>query len=554
MQIIIPMSGSGQRFLDAGYNVPKALIEVDSKPIIGHVIDMFDVESDEFIFICSKTHLEETNMREILSRHCPNGLVIGIEPHKLGPVHAVRMAYSEIRDDEPAIINYCDFTCFWDYKHFQGWLKEVRPQGCIPAYRGFHPHSLGKTNYAFIKEEKGRILEIQEKQPFTDNKIEEFASSGTYYFSTGKSLKHYLEKAVNQKLSVNGEFYCSLPFNLMINDELDVRVYELQHFMQWGTPGDLHEYLGWSKVFSKLISGTERKVSKLENSTTLIPLAGRGSRFRSAGYKQIKPLLYVSGEEMVIQATRSLPYSESYHFVLLEETTSASNIAKRLKDEFPQCRIKTIEKVTNGQACTCLEAISSLGDDERFLTISACDHAVMYNSDALSTLLEVHDPDIVVWTASGHAGAIRNPEMYGWVNTDNGYVKNVSVKRSLGSPETDQLLIGTFTFKSKNVFEQAVTSMISRQGVINGEYYIDNAINDAVSMGYKCMVFEVDSYICWGTPNELRTFEYWQSCFHKWDSHPYSWELDSWKSDGAAIPAHLSKYLPGKLGSLEPLG
>ena len=31
----------------------------------------------------------------------------------------------------------------------------------------------------------------------------------------------------------------------------------------------------------------------------------------------------------------------------------------------------------------------------------------------------------------------------------------------------------------------------------------------------------------WGTPNDLRTFEYWQSCFHKWAGHPYRLEQDA---------------------------
>ena len=45
-------------------------------------------------------------------------------------------------------------------------------------------------------------------------------------------------------------------------------------------------------------------------------------------------------------------------------------------------------------------------------------------------------------------------------------------------------------------------------------------------MGLNCQLFEVDSFISWGTPNDLKTFEYWQSCFHKWNSHPYRLELD----------------------------
>ena len=550
MQIIIPMSGSGQRFLDAGYNMPKSLISVRGKPVIAHVIDMFDAEEDEFIFICSNTHLEETNMRATLGRHCPNGRIIGIDPHKLGPVHAVRMAYEYIRNEEPAIVNYCDFTCYWDYRHFKEWLQRVQPEGCIPAYRGFHPHSLGSTNYAFIKESKGRVEQIQEKQPFTENKMAEFASSGTYYFSQGRTLKYYLDKAVENDLSVNGEYYCSLPFNLMINDALTVKVYELQHFMQWGTPADLEEFINWSDIFEKMCKKDSGVVERLAPGSTLVPLAGKGSRFKSAGYKKIKPLLNVSGKEMVVQATHSLPKTKKYQFAVLEETALSSDVLQRLRREFPNSGFTTIKEVLPGQACSCLEAIECI-DKSQYLTISACDHSVMYDSDALDALLKEQDPDIIIWTKSGHAGAIRNPEMYGWVDTDGVNVTRVSVKSPLSSPGTDQLLIGTFTFKSAGIFAESTNSMISRGGAINDEYYIDNAINDALASGLRCVIFEVDHYICWGTPDELKTFEYWQSCFHKWTSHPYSWDKDIWRYYESEMPHHLSKLLPDVDGYLK---
>ena len=56
MQIIIPMSGSGERFKRAGYQLPKPLIEVEGKPIIAHVIDLFPGEKD-FLFICDAEQL-----------------------------------------------------------------------------------------------------------------------------------------------------------------------------------------------------------------------------------------------------------------------------------------------------------------------------------------------------------------------------------------------------------------------------------------------------------------------------------------------------------------
>ena len=85
--------------------------------------------------------------------------------------------------------------------------------------------------------------------------------------------------------------------------------------------------------------------------------------------------------------------------------------------------------------------------------------------------------------------------------------------------------------------------MIQRKGLINNEYYIDGCLLDALKMGLRIKVFYVDHFLCWGTPNELKTFEYWQSCFHKWESHPYKWEKDSWRDKKVTISERLEKPL-----------
>ena len=81
MQIIIPMSGFGRRFKTAGYTLPKPLIEVDGKPIIQHVVDMFPGEK-KFFFICNREHLnsKKYRMKEILNKICPSGKIISIDP------------------------------------------------------------------------------------------------------------------------------------------------------------------------------------------------------------------------------------------------------------------------------------------------------------------------------------------------------------------------------------------------------------------------------------------------------------------------------------------
>ena len=53
IKLIIPMSGIGKRFVDAGYKDPKPLIEVDGYPVIKHVVDLFPGITD-VTFICNE--------------------------------------------------------------------------------------------------------------------------------------------------------------------------------------------------------------------------------------------------------------------------------------------------------------------------------------------------------------------------------------------------------------------------------------------------------------------------------------------------------------------
>ncbi|MCF8166425.1 MAG: hypothetical protein K9J35_07120, partial [Rhodoferax sp.] len=322
MQIIIPMSGFGERFRRAGYTLPKPLIQVDSKPIIGHVIDLFPGESN-FIFICNEDHLANSDyqMTPILKSLCPTGLIVGIPAHKLGPVHAVRQVEHLLDPMQPVIVNYCDFTCYWDWDHFKSFVADTKCAGAIPAYKGFHPHTLGTTNYAYIKEKfdertctsTGWIADIKEKEPYTNNRMEEFASSGTYYFASAKIMNDAFKQVMDQNLNTGGEFYVSLAYKSMLAKDERVGVYPLQHFMQWGTPDDLHEYNSWSDTFKRLI---DPDVESTPFGSLVIPMAGMGKRFADEGYTLTKPLIPVSAKAMAIQAIEDLPKSQYQSLVM----------------------------------------------------------------------------------------------------------------------------------------------------------------------------------------------------------------------------------------------
>ena len=513
------MSGQSSRFSNAGFKLPKPLITVDNILMIEHVKNMF-ASDDMFLFICTHEQLNDKTfkLREKLLNLNINSKIIGIDSHNMGPVYSVLQITSHIDFQSPVIVNYCDFSCDWSYDDFKNFVESKNLDGAIPCYKGFHPHTLWSNYYAYVKEKNLKAIDIQEKESFTNNPRMEYASSGTYYFKSGKLMIHYFKNLYENNVCVNGEFYVSLAYKKMIKDGLNISVYKLNHFMQWGTPEDLRDYQYWSNTFSNLHS-KNKKCSF--NGTIFMPMSGEGKRFQKK-YSEIKPLIKINNKPMFVNSFEYLPESKN-RYVIVNNHQIQFEIENNYSIYMANTHLININQKTNGQAVTCYEALNNIELNEP-ITISARDFGTIYESSELSDLLDDINVDIIVWTAVGYPGAIRTPKSYGWVEIDKktNEIKKVKVKEKLNDPSTDHVIVGTFSFKKNEYFLKCYDSLIKRNFKVNGEYYVDSLINDAINLGYKCKIFEVKSYICWGTPDDLDTFNYWDNCFDNWKYHPYS--------------------------------
>ena len=250
MQVIIPMTGYGSRFVAAGYKDLKPFIKVQDKPIIEWIVKGMYPGETNIIFVCRQEHLDSIDgMEDYLMKLCPTARIHAIKDWvKLGPVYDVLQASELIDDDEPAIINYCDFFMVWDYEKFKKDVADRGCEGCVPCYTGFHPHLLPEINlYASCKtDEDDNLIEIREKYSFEEDKTKAKHSPGNYYFKTGALLKKYCQKLVDSGETLKGEYYASLPYNNMVKDGLKVWVpTEIPYFCQWGTPEDMAEFNYW---------------------------------------------------------------------------------------------------------------------------------------------------------------------------------------------------------------------------------------------------------------------------------------------------------------------
>lgn len=248
----------------------------------------------------------------------------------------------------------------------------------------------------------------------------------------------------------------------------------------------------------------------------VIPLAGKGKRFAEDGYTLPKPLIPVDGIPMVIAAAKSLPRADKYVFICLKEHLRKYHIARIIKKYFPESVIVSVDGVTAGQASTSLLAEAYV-HPEAELTIGACDNGMVYHKSAYDKVMKDPKTDAVIWTFRNNPNVTRHPQHWGWVVVDKqNSVKKVSVKVPVSdTPMENYAIVGTFSFKKAKYFFDNVKKMIEANRRVNNEFYNDECMNVLIENGFKVKVFEIDTYIGWGTPYDLKIYEYWKGYFNR---------------------------------------
>jgi dTDP-glucose pyrophosphorylase len=246
----------------------------------------------------------------------------------------------------------------------------------------------------------------------------------------------------------------------------------------------------------------------------LIPLAGKGKRFTDEGYTIPKPVIPINGTPVVIAAANSLPAAEEYIFICLEEHLKKHHIDQTIKEYFPKAIIVPIDHVTEGQTSTCVLAEKYI-DPESELTIGACDNGMTYDQAAYNKVIKDAKTDAIIWTFRNNPNVLRHPEHWGWVSADkNNSVRKVTVKVPVSEkPIQDHAVVGCFSFKKARYFFDMAKKMIADNRRINNEFYNDECMNVLIENGLRVKVFEIDTYLGWGTPADLKTYEYWNSFF-----------------------------------------
>lgn len=246
----------------------------------------------------------------------------------------------------------------------------------------------------------------------------------------------------------------------------------------------------------------------------VVPMAGLGKRFCSAGYALPKPLIPVDDVPMVVRAIWDLPETDRQVFVVHADHVRQFRIDEELRKFFPTCRIVVTPNLTDGQACTVQLAREELEEKDSVL-VAACDNSHLYDLDRFEQL--TGDPyDCLIWTYRHDSRVLRRPEGHGWVRTRGISidVEFVSCKKPISqTPIEDHAVSGCFWFRTAKQMLMAIDSQVRSGKRVGREFYLDETPNVLLEQGARIGIFEVEKYIGWGTPEDLEDYERWGRYF-----------------------------------------
>ena len=500
MQIIIPMSGTGSRFLAKGYREIKPLVNVFNKPIIKYIVNKFS-KKDDFLFICREEHLlnKKLDLKNTLEKLAPNVKIVCVENHKLGPVHSLMQIEKYIDPKKELIVNYCDFDWRWNYEDFKKWLALEKPKAALCVYSGFHPHYINPAPYAHIRNNQHNVIEIKEKQSFTKYREEEPAASGTFYFSSGKLLLDASKWLIDKGEVVNGEFYVSLLFNYFPLKGMRTLTFQISHFMQWGTPEDLEEFLFFAKKvplnFKKNVVGFP----------ALTLMAGKGNRMKSIDSVK-KPYLHL-GNKLLFQLCTENFNSEKINLYAVNGDEEDNKYLDSFDD---------LKKIHVGETESAVETLfysleKSLLSNNDGILVLPCDASIDLDWNKFINKYEHnYDFDAVIFSFSGYPYAQWTPTQYGWLEVDNqDYVKKIGNKKGWDANFANPIITGYFWFPNIGKLKVNLDKFLQNLRIQDKEPSVDQFCEFLVKHNKKVISYQVDDFLCLGTPMEFRDYEYW---------------------------------------------
>lgn len=248
MIILIPIGGIGQRFKNIGFSNPKALIKVNNKEIIYHLIDNLIINHTvSYIYIPYNKEYCDHNFEELIKNRYPayKFKFLVLDNQTRGAAETIYVALSKLFTDNIRYpVSVVDMKKMFDkpvlcidsdnfYK--TDIIKMWNGENCVFTFDSKNTDA--KFSY-IITDENENIKEIMEKNKISDN-----ACCGAYGFSSYYDLMDNCRYIIDNNITQKNEFYTSGVIDRMLQKTTFKNIIiENKNYFSLGTPQQVKQF------------------------------------------------------------------------------------------------------------------------------------------------------------------------------------------------------------------------------------------------------------------------------------------------------------------------
>lgn len=207
IQIVIPMAGRGQRFLNAGYTTPKPLIQLDGCALIEIVVANVTPSRPHRLIVCAlEEHLDDGALEASLRSVAPDVTIVPVRTITDGPAATVELAAFELDHDAPLLIANSDQYVDGP---IDGYLASLDgTDGSIMTF-----HRVDDPKWSYVDYEHGKIIGVVEKVPVSD-----VATVGIYTYARAGDFLWAAAQMRDRGIRTNGEIYVAPAYTLLARE------------------------------------------------------------------------------------------------------------------------------------------------------------------------------------------------------------------------------------------------------------------------------------------------------------------------------------------------
>ena len=241
MNVVIPMAGRGSRFAEHGVEIPKPLIPVCGKPMFAWALESLeDVTYQRVVFVTLAEHADRYDVEAVIRRHVGSAAeVLVIDEVTEGQLCTVLAAREHLDADEGVLIasadTYVRSDLGRDIRNRASDCRGVISVACMPGDR-----------WSFARVDgDGKVVQVAEKK-----RISPHASTGLYYFSSGREFLAVAEEMIRREEKTRDEYYVIPVYQTYIERGWPVELSHAHEMVDMGTPATL-------AAFERALSGLE---------------------------------------------------------------------------------------------------------------------------------------------------------------------------------------------------------------------------------------------------------------------------------------------------------